>query len=203
MLARLAKRFELLKGGPRDMPARHHTLQQAIAWSYDLLNEEEKDLFRRLAVFSGGCPLDAVEVVCRAKNRLTCSALDVIAALVDKSLLRQDQTAEDEPRFVMLETIREYALECLRASEDWEAAKRAHADFFLKLALQAEPELTGPKVCITRPALPFRPSCGRASIAKFLRCAPRWGKKNLTPDMRRVKVWRWSRPLRMHWKTLI
>jgi predicted ATPase len=145
MLARLEKRFELLKGGPRDMPARHHTLQQAIAWSYDLLNEEEKDLFRRLAVFSGGCPLDAVEVVCRAKNRLTCSALDVIAALVDKSLLRQDQTAEEEPRFVMLETIREYARECLRASEDWEAAKRAHADFFLKLALQAEPELTGPK----------------------------------------------------------
>jgi predicted ATPase/tRNA A-37 threonylcarbamoyl transferase component Bud32 len=145
MLARLEKRFELLKGGARDMPARHHTLQQAIAWSYDLLNEEEKDLFRRLAVFSGGCPLDAVEVVCRAENLLPCSALDVIAALVDKSLLRQDQTAEDEPRFVMLETIREYALECLRASEDWEAAKRAHADFFLALALRAEPELTGPK----------------------------------------------------------
>ncbi|MDZ7343789.1 MAG: protein kinase [candidate division KSB1 bacterium] len=145
ILARLEKRFELLKGGARDMPARHHTLQQAMAWSYDLLNEEEKAWFRRLAVFSGGCPLDAVEVVCRAKNRLTCSALDVIAALIDKSLLRQDQTAVDEPRFVMLETIREYALECLRASEDWEAARRAHADFFLALALQAEPELTGPK----------------------------------------------------------
>jgi non-specific serine/threonine protein kinase len=145
MLARLEKRFELLKGGARDMPVRHHTLQQAIAWSYDLLCTEEKSLFRRLAVFSGGCPLDAVEVVCRAENVLPCSALDVIAALVDKSLLRQDQTAEDEPRFLMLETIREYALECLRASEDWEAARRAHADFFLALALQAEPELTGPK----------------------------------------------------------
>ena len=145
MLARLGSRFELLKGGARDMPARHHTLQQAIAWSYDLLCTEEKWLFRRLAVFSGGCPLDAVEVVCRAENVLPCSALEVIAALVDKSLLRQDQMAEDEPRFVMLETIREYALECLRASEDWEAARRAHADFFLALALQAEPELTGPK----------------------------------------------------------
>jgi tetratricopeptide (TPR) repeat protein len=89
--------------------------------------------------------LEAVEAVCRAQNDLTCSAIDGIAALIDKSLLRQDQTAEDEPRFVMLETIHEYALECLRASEDWEAARRAHADFFLTLALQAEPELTGPK----------------------------------------------------------
>jgi len=145
MLARLGSRFELLKGGARDMPARHHTLQQAIAWSYDLLDAEEKALFRRLAVFAGGCSLEAVEAVCRAKNDLTCSAIDGIAALIDKSLLRQDQSADDEPRFVMLETIREYALECLRTSEDWNATKRAHADFFLALALQAEPELTGPK----------------------------------------------------------
>jgi non-specific serine/threonine protein kinase len=145
MLARLEKRFELLKGGARDMPARHHTLQQAIAWSYDLLRADEKSFFRRLAVFSGGCSLEAVEAVWRAQNDLTCSALDGVAALIDKSLLRQDQTADDEPRFVMLETIREYALECLRVNEDWEAARRAHADFFLTLALQAEPELTGPK----------------------------------------------------------
>jgi len=145
MLARLGSRFELLKGGARDMPARHHTLQQAIAWSYDLLRTEEKSFFRRLAVFSGGCSFEAVEAVWRAQNDLTCSALDGVAALIDKSLLRQDQTADDEPRFVMLETIREYALECLRANEDWEAARRAHADFFLALALQAEPELTGPK----------------------------------------------------------
>ncbi|MCI0690786.1 protein kinase [candidate division KSB1 bacterium] len=145
MLARLEKRFELLKGGARDMPARHHTLQQAIAWSYDLLRAEEKSFFRRLAVFSGGCSFEAVEAVWRAQNDLTCSALDGVAALIDKSLLRQDQTADDEPRFVMLETIREYALECLRANEDWEAARRAHADFFLALTLQAEPELTGPK----------------------------------------------------------
>ncbi len=145
MLARLGSRFELLKGGARDMPARHHTLQQAIAWSYDLLRADEKSFFRRLAVFSGGCSFEAVEAVWRAQNDLTCSALDGVAALIDKSLLRQDQTADDEPRFVMLETIREYALECLRANEDWEAARRAHADFFLALALQAEPELTGPK----------------------------------------------------------
>ena len=145
MLARLGSRFELLKGGARDMPARHHTLQQAIAWSYDLLDAEEKALFRRLAVFSGGCSLDAVEAVCRANDDLTCSAIDGIAALIDKSLLRQDHTTDDEPRFVMLETIREYALECLRASEDREVTRRAHADFFLAIALQAEPELTGPK----------------------------------------------------------
>ncbi len=135
MLARLEKRFELLKGGARDMPARHHTLQQAIAWSHDLLDAEEKALFRRLAVFAGGCSLEAVEAICHAQNDLICSALDGIAALIDKSLLRQDPSADDEPRFVMLETIREYALECLRASEDWEATKRAHADFFLALPL--------------------------------------------------------------------
>jgi tetratricopeptide (TPR) repeat protein len=103
-------------------------------------------------VFSGGCSFEAVEAIWRAQNDLTCSALDGVVALIDKSLLRQDQTAEDEPRFVMLETIREYALECLRANEDWEAARRAHADFFLTLALQAEPELTGPeqKVWLTK-----------------------------------------------------
>ncbi|MGH7599772.1 MAG: protein kinase domain-containing protein, partial [bacterium] len=145
MLARLGSRFELLKGGARDMPARHHTLQQAIAWSYDLLGAAEKALFRRLAVFSGGCSLEAVEAICRPNKDLNCSAMDGIATLIDKSLLRQDQSADDEPRFVMLETIREYALESLRASEDWAATKRAHADFFLTLALQAEPELTGPK----------------------------------------------------------
>jgi predicted ATPase len=156
ILARLEKRFELLKGGPRDVPARHQTLQQAIAWSYDLLEAEEKTLFRQLAVFAGGCSLEAAEAVC---GDFAGATLDGIAALVDKSLLkaklpkdqplegllRQDRAADREPRFMMLETIREYALERLQASEDWEATRRAHADFFLALAEKAEPQLTGPE----------------------------------------------------------
>ena len=145
ILARLAKRFELLRGGPRNVPARHQTLQQAIAWSYDLLDMQEKKLFRRIAVFAGGCTLEAVEAVCRTGSDLPCSALDGVSALVDKSLLRQDQSVDDEPRFTMLGTIRDYALECLHQSDDEEATRRAHAHFFLALAQQAEPELTGPK----------------------------------------------------------
>ncbi len=142
ILARLEKRFELLKGGPRDVPARHQTLRQAIAWSDDLLEAEEKILFRRLAVFAGGCSLDAAEAIC---GDFADATLDGIAALVDKSLLRQDRATDGEPRFMMFETIREYALERLQASGDWEAVRRAHADFFLALAEKAEPQLTGPE----------------------------------------------------------
>jgi predicted ATPase len=145
ILARLEKRFELLKGGPRDVPARHQTLRQAIAWSDDLLEAEEKILFHRLAVFAGGCSLEAAEAVCGVNQDIAGAALDGIAALVDKSLLRQDRAVDREPRFMMLETIREYALEHLQASEDWETVKRAHADFFLALAEKAEPQLTGPE----------------------------------------------------------
>ncbi|MGH7601259.1 MAG: ATP-binding protein, partial [bacterium] len=153
ILARLEKRldgssptrFELLKGGPRDVPARHQTLRQAIAWSEDLLEAEEKILFRRLAVFAGGCSLEAVEAVCGVKHDVAGATFDGIAALVDKSLLRQDRTADREPRFMMLETIREYALERLQASDDWDAIRRAHANFFLALTEKAEPQLTGPQ----------------------------------------------------------
>lgn len=145
MLERLSSRLDFLKGGARDVPARHQTLRQAIAWSYDLLTEEEKAFFRRLSVFTGGCSLEAAERVCGAAGGLDADALDAVAALVDKSLLRQDAGAGEEPRFVMLETIREFGLERLRASGDWDVTRRAHATFFLELAEQAETELTGPR----------------------------------------------------------
>lgn len=143
ILARLARRFELLKGGPRDVPARHQTLRQAIAWSYDLLRGDEQTLFRRLAVFTGGCSLEAIEALCHALGELGVSSLDGVTALLDHSLLRQVQTTEEEPRFDMLETIREYALECLQASGAWQAARRAHAEYFVALAETAGPKLTG------------------------------------------------------------
>ena len=155
LLARLGSRFELLRDGPRDMPARHQTLRQAIAWSYDLLSSAEQAFFQRLAVFVGGCSLEAVEAICNTAedaNKLALDALDGLTALIDQSLLRQAQTKdaksdisrEGEPRFVMFETIREFALERLQASgDDWQATRRRHTDFFLALAEEAEPELTG------------------------------------------------------------
>jgi len=145
MLDRLGKRLDFLKGGPRDLPARHQTLRQAIAWSYDLLTDDERAFFRRLALFTGGCTLEAAERVSAAIPGLGIEALDGVAALVDKSLLRQEEGSGEDPRFVMLETIREYGLECLKAAGEGEQAHHAHALYYLDLAEQAEAELTGPR----------------------------------------------------------
>ena len=151
MLARLGRRLELLRGGARDMPDRHQTLRHAIAWSYDLLEAGEQALFRRLAVFARGCTLEAAEAVCQAVHDpaagpgQSLEVLDGVASLVDKSLLRQQEQASGEPRFRMLETIREYGLECLTASGEEPAVRRAHADYYLALAEAAEPALTGPE----------------------------------------------------------
>ena len=142
MLARLQKRLDLLTGNGADLPARHRTLREAIGWSYDLLDTGEQALFRRLAPFVDGCTLEAVEAVCNAGD-LDMNVVDGVASLVDKSLLRQGESTDGEPRFCMLDTIREYALERLLASDEAEVIRRQHADFFLALAEQAEPELLG------------------------------------------------------------
>src|ERR1700733_10190208 len=113
---RLASRLQLLTGGARDLPHRQHTLRATIDWSYDLLSAAEQKLFRRLSVFVGGCTLEAVEAVCDTKADLDLDLLDGMASLVDKSLLQQIEHASGEPRFRMLETIREYAREKLEAS---------------------------------------------------------------------------------------
>jgi len=151
MLARLERRLELLRGGARDVPDRHQTLRQAIAWSYDLLETGEQTLFRRLAVFARGCTLEAAEAVCQAVYALAAGpgqsleVLDGVASLLDKSLLRQQEQASGEPRFRMLETIREYGLECLTASGEESVVRRAHAAYYLTLVEAAEPALTGPE----------------------------------------------------------
>ena len=151
MLGRLGHRLELLRGGARDVPDRHQTLRHAIAWSYDLLEASEQALFRRIAVFTRGCTLEATEVVCQAVHDpaadpgQSLEVLDGVASLVDKSLLRQQEQASGEPRFRMLETIREYGLECLTASGEEHAIRRAHADCYLALVEAAEPALTGPE----------------------------------------------------------
>ena len=145
ILARLQHRFDLLTGGAHDLPARHRTLREAIAWSYDLLTEDEKKLVRRLTVFVGGHSLDAAEQVCLAMADLSVEVLDGLASLVDKNLVRQEEQPDGEPRFFFLETIREFGLEWLVASGEEAMARRAHCDFFLALAEEAEPLLTGPQ----------------------------------------------------------
>ncbi len=130
ILDRLAQRLDLLKGG-RDAEARQLTLRATIEWSHDLLAGDEKQLFARIAVFSGGCTLDAAEAV-------TGADLDTLQSLVDKSLVRHT-----DARFWMLETIREYALEQLEDSGQADSSGRRHAEWFLALAEEAEPFLTG------------------------------------------------------------
>jgi predicted ATPase/DNA-binding CsgD family transcriptional regulator len=145
MLPRLARRLPLLTGGRRDAPARHRTMRDAIAWSHDLLVPAEQALFRRLAVFVGGIAPDAAETVAGATGARDLDALAEIAPLVEASLLRQQPGPDGEPRFVMLETVREYALERLEVSgdEEAEAVRAAHAAHFLALAERAAPVLLG------------------------------------------------------------
>ncbi|HXY50679.1 MAG TPA: protein kinase [Terriglobales bacterium] len=146
MLARLENRLNLLTGGARDLPARQQTLRNTVEWSYGLLNSAEQTLFRRLSVFTGGCTLEAVEAVCDTKCDLGVDVLDGMASLVDKSLAQQVDQVEKETRFIMLSTIREYALERLAESDDESATRRAHAAYYLVLAeegaedIAAQPE---------------------------------------------------------------
>jgi predicted ATPase len=138
--SRLASRLQLLTGGARDLPARQQTLRHAIDWSYDLLNEPEQKLFRRLSVFLGGCTLEAVESVCNAKEDLGLDVLDGMSSMVDKSLVRQVEQSDGEPRFLMLETIREYGLEKMAACGEEPLARRAHAAYCLVLAEEGAAE---------------------------------------------------------------
>ena len=143
LAARLSGRLQLLTAGARDLPRRQQTLRDAIAWSYDLLTAEEQSLFRRLAVFAGGATLDAIEDVIAAPGAGDpIDALEATASLVDHSLLVREEGAAPrtpaasgpEPRFRMLETIREYALERLEASGEADTARDAHVAYFLRLA---------------------------------------------------------------------
>jgi predicted ATPase len=134
MQARLESRLQLLTGGARDLPARQQTLRGAMDWSYGLLNASEQKLFRRLSVFVGGCTLEAVEAVCDTKQDLGLDVFDGMASMVDKSLAQQLEQGEGEPRYVMLETIRDYGREQLAASGEEAATRRAHAAYCLVLA---------------------------------------------------------------------
>ena len=141
LLARLRSRLTLLTGGTRDLPARQQTLRNTIDWSYALLDVDMQTLFARLAVFVGGFSLEAVEAVCNAAGDLPLDVLDGLALLVDQSLLRQTPGTDGEPRFMLLETIREYALERLELSGEAHVVRGRHARHYLGLAEAAEPQL--------------------------------------------------------------
>jgi predicted ATPase/DNA-binding CsgD family transcriptional regulator len=140
LLQRLTHRLAILTNGSRDAPLRHQTLRNTLAWSYNLLDAEEQQLFRYLSVFVGGCTLEAIESMSEALEKPAMNLLDRVTSLIDKSLLYQIEQKDEEPRFMLLETIREYALERLAASGEMEAAQYAHAVYYLALAEEAEPE---------------------------------------------------------------
>jgi non-specific serine/threonine protein kinase len=136
--------LRVLTGGAHDLPARQQTLRATIDWSYDLLTLEEQTLFAWLSVFVGGCTLEVAEDVCARAGDLLLDVLDGVTSLVDKSLLwREEDPTSGEPRFTMLETIREYAGERLAASGAEGTLRAAHAAHFLALVEEAEPQLTG------------------------------------------------------------
>jgi predicted ATPase/DNA-binding winged helix-turn-helix (wHTH) protein len=143
MLNRLQSRLQLLTGGALDLPERQQTLRGAIDWSHELLNEAEQTLFRRLSVFAGGCTLEAAEAVCNTARDLGIDPFDGLASLVDKNLVQRMESLDAEPRFAMLETIREYALERLGTSREESLVRRAHAAYCLVLAEEGNPDLSG------------------------------------------------------------
>jgi len=148
LLARLSQRLAVLTSGARDAPIRQQTLRNTIEWSYHLLTADEQRLFRRLAACVGGCTLEAIEALSQALGDETMNVFDGVASLLDKNLLQLTEQDGEEPRLGMLETIREYGLERLTASGEMEAARLAHAAYYLRLAEAAEPELSGPQQLI-------------------------------------------------------
>jgi predicted ATPase/class 3 adenylate cyclase len=154
ILSRLASRLQLLTAGGRDLPERQQTLRSTMQWSYDLLQPGEQMLFRRMSVFTGGATLEAVEEVCNADGAVDLDALEGVGSLVDKSLVSQETSTaasgtagrDREPRFGMLETMREYARELLKSAEPagGEEIYRRHATYYMTLAEQGREGFQGP-----------------------------------------------------------
>ncbi len=145
LLARLERRLEVLTDGARNVPTRQQTLRATIAWSYQLLSPDGQKLFRYLSVFVGGCTLDSIEAIASACGLGELTVLDGVSVLLENHLLRQVEQPDDEPRLLMLETLREFGLECLEASGEGVAARQAHAQYYLALAEEAAPHLMGPE----------------------------------------------------------
>jgi predicted ATPase/class 3 adenylate cyclase len=141
--ARLDQRLRLLTGGARDRPERQQTLRGAIDWSYDLLEAADRRLFDRFSVFAGGACLAQAEPVCGPPTELGTDVLDGLSSLAEKSLVRGAPTSTEDPRFLMLATIREYGLEKLAVDGDADSLRQRHAETFAALVEEAEPHVTG------------------------------------------------------------
>ena len=184
LLTRLEHRLALLTSGPRDLPQRQQSLRQTLDWSYTLLEMGEQRLFRRLGVFVGSGSLAVAEAIANLPDDLPIDVLSRVASLVDKNLLQQTEQPDGEPRLVMLETMREYALERLAQHEEETAVYQTHATHYLSLAETAEPHLTTAQQAIwldqlerehhnLRAALRWSLDQGQSEIAGRL-CAALW-----------------------------
>jgi predicted ATPase len=145
LAARLDHCLQVLTGGPKDVPTRQQTLRSTIDWSHQVLTQAEQRLFRRLAVFAGSCTMEAAEAVCDFGQDLGLDVLEGLGSLVDQSLLRRALGAESEPRFEMLATIREYALERLGEAGEEARTRRAHAAYWLVVAEEGGRGISGPE----------------------------------------------------------
>jgi predicted ATPase/class 3 adenylate cyclase len=172
LLERLTHRKDVLRGG-RDAPERHRSLRLAINWSYDLLSEQERSLFRRLGVFVGGCTLAAAESICDPD--LNLDVFDGMTALVDRSLLQQQVQVDGEVRLRFLETVRESALERLEDAGEDLLMQRRHADYFLHVAEGANSELTGPRQVVWLDRLERDHDNFRSAFARAMQMTRSWG----------------------------
>jgi len=144
LASRIERSLDVLSGGEANLPARQRTMRGALIWGHNLLDADEQAIFRRVAIFVGGCDLTAAEEVCVAAGSLGVSVLDGLAALANESLLRQETLPDGEARLMMLETVREFGLEQLQVHGETEITRQAHARFFLNLAERTLPHLSGP-----------------------------------------------------------
>ena len=165
MLGRLGDRLGLLSAGARDLPARQQTLRGAIAWSHDMLEEDDRELFARLSVFVGGAGLDEIESVCSGEGGDT---LDGLTSLTEKSLVRQAEGVEGESRFTMLETIREFAIEQAKERGQWDALRERHARAFGELAHEASGQVMGKGSRASLDRLDLEHDNLRAALAWFM-----------------------------------
>src|SRR5215469_6548028 len=168
LLARLSQRLVVLTGGARNVPDRQQTMRATIAWSYHLLAPQEQRLFRFLSVFVGGCTLQAIEAITQHIDTGASTVLEGVSVLLENHLVYQVDQSDGEPRLLLLETIREYGLECLAQTGELEVAQAAHAAYYLQLSEQAEPQLRGAEQASFRAQLEREQENLRAALSFLL-----------------------------------
>jgi predicted ATPase/transcriptional regulator with XRE-family HTH domain len=189
LLQRLERRLPLLTRGATDLPERQQTLRQTLVWSHTLLGSAERALFRRLSVFVGGARLEAIEAVSMLGPDLSTDALESLAALADDSLVFKTIDPDNEPRFGMLENVREYTEERLLESDELETTRRRHAGFFLDLAERAAAELRGPDQFVWLERMEY----DHANVRAALDWLSEWDDQALALRLATATTWFWLR----------